>query len=679
MGGVTIAGAQTAFFAYLDRRDDFETQMNVYAVDAPAGALDFTGRERRVDTDAVGADSNYLGQGGLMASDGASSFYVAIYLRSEGAGTELWVTRSSDGGRTYHPIRKVSLSASSSGEVHDPKVRAFPDGRVYVSWQRWDAATGLTFLMFRRSTDFGGTWGPEIVLAGPLTQIQSHILVANASAVLSIWSDGAEISVRRSIDGGLTFSPPADLDANPNSFSTWPIACTQGNRIVFVYEGYDGPGGGNSPWARVSLDSGATWGPRQSISSPGGITSTYMSIACDAGTTAVAVWLDDSTGPLRAYASRLSGGAWFPQLSLGGPAGDQWFTDVTWAGGTNFVAAVGTWTDTEVYTSRSTNGGAGWSAPVRHDDQAPQPLAFSTDPRVASDGAGNVWLSWWEMSAGQPSIAARHSGDFGATFGPVRRADRALPQGASWNYSSHGLFAHPGVGFLAWIGRRTTSYGDIRIQTWDTADLDRDGSGDAADCNDESAIIYPGAPEACDGIANDCNAPGWPAVPANEIDPDADGIMNCAGDNCPAVFNPTQSNLDGDTLGDACDADRDGDGVDNALDCAPDDPGAAVGPPEVAGVQASRSGATFSLAWAAVPGAAAYDVARGTVAQLRASGNTGSASGQSCSQTATTYSDTKQIPADTTWYFIVRGRVGACHGTWGANTAGVPRTTAACP
>jgi Ca2+-binding RTX toxin-like protein len=32
-------------------------------------------------------------------------------------------------------------------------------------------------------------------------------------------------------------------------------------------------------------------------------------------------------------------------------------------------------------------------------------------------------------------------------------------------------------------------------------------------------------------------------------------------DNCPAVVNPTQSNIDGDALGDACDPDADGDGV----------------------------------------------------------------------------------------------------------------------
>ena len=53
-------------------------------------------------------------------------------------------------------------------------------------------------------------------------------------------------------------------------------------------------------------------------------------------------------------------------------------------------------------------------------------------------------------------------------------------------------------------------------------------------------------------------------------DQDGDGVADSV-DNCPAVENPTQANLDGDTFGDACDEDRDGDSVLNAADAFPDD------------------------------------------------------------------------------------------------------------
>jgi len=54
-------------------------------------------------------------------------------------------------------------------------------------------------------------------------------------------------------------------------------------------------------------------------------------------------------------------------------------------------------------------------------------------------------------------------------------------------------------------------------------------------------------------------------------DSDGDGTYDFQ-DNCPSVFNADQANLDGDAFGDACDADIDGDGTDNAFDAFPNDP-----------------------------------------------------------------------------------------------------------
>ncbi|MEE2665627.1 MAG: thrombospondin type 3 repeat-containing protein, partial [Myxococcota bacterium] len=54
-------------------------------------------------------------------------------------------------------------------------------------------------------------------------------------------------------------------------------------------------------------------------------------------------------------------------------------------------------------------------------------------------------------------------------------------------------------------------------------------------------------------------------------DQDGDGIADL-NDNCPLTPNPDQMNLDGDSFGDVCDADRDGDGVVNEFDAFPDDP-----------------------------------------------------------------------------------------------------------
>ena len=62
------------------------------------------------------------------------------------------------------------------------------------------------------------------------------------------------------------------------------------------------------------------------------------------------------------------------------------------------------------------------------------------------------------------------------------------------------------------------------------------------------------------------------AVPPS--DSDGDGIPN-GSDNCPSVANTSQSNIDGDGLGDACDPDMDGDGVANGSDNCPVNPNAS--------------------------------------------------------------------------------------------------------
>ena len=96
----------------------------------------------------------------------------------------------------------------------------------------------------------------------------------------------------------------------------------------------------------------------------------------------------------------------------------------------------------------------------------------------------------------------------------------------------------------------------------------------------------------------------------NRDDLDLDGVSE-ADDNCPVNYNPTQSNYDGDLLGDACDLDDDNDGVDDALDAFPYDatrhePDAV--PTVPAPVSPADDGNRLESAfyWPVVPGAEFY-------------------------------------------------------------------------
>ncbi|MCP3981621.1 MAG: hypothetical protein GY716_20165 [bacterium] len=67
------------------------------------------------------------------------------------------------------------------------------------------------------------------------------------------------------------------------------------------------------------------------------------------------------------------------------------------------------------------------------------------------------------------------------------------------------------------------------------------------DCNDGDSDVYPGAPELCDGIDNDCDL----MIDEGAPDADLDGVRD-ACDNCPFTFNANQSDTDMDGVGDVC-------------------------------------------------------------------------------------------------------------------------------
>lgn len=96
------------------------------------------------------------------------------------------------------------------------------------------------------------------------------------------------------------------------------------------------------------------------------------------------------------------------------------------------------------------------------------------------------------------------------------------------------------------------------------ADTDRDGRSDGAEVNGPPVTNPLDADSDDDGVSDGIEVqqgtnPNDPnSFPA--LDGDGDGVGDRV-DNCPTIPNPTQTNTDGDGLGDACDADDDGDGV----------------------------------------------------------------------------------------------------------------------
>jgi hypothetical protein len=146
---------------------------------------------------------------------------------------------------------------------------------------------------------------------------------------------------------------------------------------------------------------------------------------------------------------------------------------------------------------------------------------------------------------------------------------------------------------------------------------------------------------------------------------DADADLACEWqDNCPLVENPDQADADGDGTGDACDP-------------APADPGAFALPAEA--LELSFAIDKVTLSWispAPTSGASTvHDVARGALDALPVGSGTCLISG--VPDESTTDGDLP-APGQGFWY-LVRGRNSIGAGTYGLQSDGSERLTAACP
>ena len=121
-------------------------------------------------------------------------------------------------------------------------------------------------LVYRRSTDAGRTFGAPITLVDPAGggAFVSQLVVAG-DGVYVAWFDrslgNAEVFVRRSADGGVSFGPAVNVSEDAASSSA-PRVAVSGPR---VHVAWHGP---TEVYVRTSADGGATFGPRTTLSRP---------------------------------------------------------------------------------------------------------------------------------------------------------------------------------------------------------------------------------------------------------------------------------------------------------------------------------------------------------------------------------------------------------------------------
>ncbi len=308
---------------------------------------------------------------------------------------------------------------------------------------------------------------PQLVGVGRFAL--DHVAATTGTGTwVAAWSNAREIVFSRSTDHGLSFSPAAILNtdfaddqdpwfdtffeqrdnapalaADPNGrfIAVWQRSSLQGDHIEVAH----------------SDDSGATWTPPAILVDNGGRS---PGIATDGQGKWIIVWPGHHVAGGKyqeVYFTRSTdgGNTWSAPAPLvansSGGAPSVLGTRVVWSGGTWIVA----WSngdtssdvDSDLVTSRSTDGGLTWSAPSPVDA-----IDANRDfgAQLAGDGAGN-WIAVWEarLANSQDVLAARSSDDAVTWSAPVAlNADPGT--GSSVNWAIHAAAGATGEFVAAW-------------------------------------------------------------------------------------------------------------------------------------------------------------------------------------------------------------------------------------
>jgi len=336
-------------------------------------------------------------------------------------GTSILVRASSDGGATWGPFVFVcGIACKNVGWQFDPELAVAADGTVYAAWlNTFDPGTVVS-----KSYDHGRTWTTPVTTNGDLKYNDKPILAISPSGkdVYLAFNGKTDAYAVASHDYGETFSAPVKTNSDTFIYLAYGGTVAPSGNVYFGETGEPKSGTGVEPVALVSSsDGGHSWTRTIMDTSQdpptcafrgcyGDFFSSQATVAADSsGKLVFAYLLNSAAGaPKRLYVrTSTDGRTWsahtlvnslgdsnMPAISAGPSPGDF---RLVWQDDRN-----GAW---NTWFTRTTNGGASWSAPVRlsnlgsgapYKSPAGYTFPFGDYLGLAVDSAGTNFVIWGE-------------------------------------------------------------------------------------------------------------------------------------------------------------------------------------------------------------------------------------------------------------------------------------------
>ena len=319
--------------------------------------------------------------------------------------------------------------ADTPGNQNEISVAVQADGRIHMGWNDMREPNPDYRCGYSYSTDGGLTWAanrlfllPGWEAAGdPVLFVDGNddVYFICMSFNRTVW--GSRIVVYKSTDGGVTWSNGTVASDTTTGLNDKPWGYAIGTTLFVCYANFGAAP--NELRATRSFDGGLTWEATQIVGTSGN----GCGYAHTSPTNVVLGWLRG--GAIYAHRSTDGGANWGPATFVGAApftqAGDQraaalpsFASDP--ARGRLYAVwpandGLGTW---DVRSSRSTDGGATWSAAVTVNDvrTGRQFMAWAD---VGADGT--VHVAWYDERSGLMAVRYSNSTDLGATWLPSLR------------------------------------------------------------------------------------------------------------------------------------------------------------------------------------------------------------------------------------------------------------------
>jgi len=211
--------------------------------------------------------------------------FVHVAWADDSAGRELYYRRSTDFGATWGT--KVKLTNEIQESWH-PSL-ALHGSCVHLAWRDWRDHSFEVY--YKRSTDFGATWGEDTRLSEDPAGSYNPCIAADSGLVHVVWWDTRttpfEIYYKNSTDEGLTWS----ADTRLTNDTTGSYNMTVAARGAMVHVMWEALYGTSFIMYKYSTDGGAAWSTDTAIT----VTPEYWSVSpCAAvdGEAVHLIWTD---------------------------------------------------------------------------------------------------------------------------------------------------------------------------------------------------------------------------------------------------------------------------------------------------------------------------------------------------------------------------------------------------